>query len=164
MAFYLFIYLFLSFSIPGLKFKQENSKQSAANDLFTECLEAYKLDVENLFENPEIPQALFEAARVGNIEFMVKLIRFDFDILWATDKHKSIFHIAVEKRHESIFNILNEIGSVGDLIIDRIEEDGSNILHLAAGLAPQEKLNAISGAALQMQRELLWFKVHIHLL
>ena len=164
MAFYLFIYLFLSFSIPGLKFKQENSKQSAANDLFTECLEAYKLDVENLFENPEIPQALFEAARVGNIEFMVKLIRFDFDILWTTDKHKSIFHIAVEKRHESIFNLLNELGTVGNIIVHRTIENGSNILHLAAGLAPQEKLNAVSGAALQMQRELQWFKVLIHML
>ncbi|KAL4599545.1 hypothetical protein ACB092_11G134200 [Castanea dentata] len=94
----------------------------------------------------------------GNVDFVVKLIRFDFDLLWKTRKNKSIFHIAVEKRHESIFNILNEIGSIGDLIIDRIEEDGSNILHLAAGLAPQEKLNAISGAALQMQREILWFK------
>ncbi|KAK7821293.1 hypothetical protein CFP56_037851 [Quercus suber] len=44
--------------------------------------------------------------------------------------------------------------------LKRIEEDGSNILHLAAGLAPQEKLNAISGAALQMQREISWFKNH----
>ena len=92
---------------------------------------------------------------------MVKLIRFDFDLLWKTRNSKSIFHIAVEKRHESIFNILNEIGSIGDLIINKIEEDGSNILHLAARLAPQEKLNAISGAALQMQREILWFKVII---
>ena len=164
MAFYLFIYLFLSFSIPGLKFKQENSKQSAANDLFTECLEAYKLDVENLFENPEIPQALFEAARVGNNEIVVKLIRFNPDILLTTDKDKSIFHIAVEKRHESIFILLKELSSLGDIVIHRTIENGNNILHLAAELAPQEKLNSISGAALQMQRELLWFKVLIHIL
>ena len=45
-----------------------------------------------------------------------------------------------------------------------LNEDGNNMLHLAAGLAPEEKLNAISGAALQMQRELLWFKVLIHMI
>ncbi|KAK7832584.1 ankyrin-3 [Quercus suber] len=145
-----------------LKFKQENSKQSVANDLFTECLMAYKRDVEHLIETPEIPQALFDAARVGNIEFMVKLIRFDFDILWTTDNKKSIFHVAVEERHESIFNLLHELGSFGEIIVERRFENRSNILHLAARLAPQEKLNAISGAALQMQREFLWFKVRTY--
>ena len=123
---------------------------------------AYKRDVEHLIETPEIPQALFDAARVGNIEFMVKLIRFNFDILWTTDNNKSIFHIAVEERHESIFNLLHELGSVGEIIVERRFENRSNILHLAARLAPQEKLNAISGAALQMQRELLWFKVRTY--
>ena len=152
---------FFSLSIPGLKLKQENSKQSQVNDLFEKCLQAYGDDVENLNEISVISHVLFDAVEVGNTEFLVKLIRFDFDLLWKTRNSKSIFHIAVEKRHESIFNILNEIGSIGDLIIDRIEADGSNILHLAAGLAPQEKLNAISGAALQMQREILWFKVLI---
>jgi len=60
-----------------------------------------------------------------------------------------------------MFNLLNEIGSVGDIIINTKIEDTGNSLHLAAGLAPKEKLNAVSGAALQMQREMLWFKVLI---
>ena len=123
---------------------------------------AYNRDVEHLIETPVIPEALFDAARVGNIEFMVKLIRFDFDILWETEDSKSIFHVAVEERHESIFNLLHELGSVGEIIVERRFENGSNILHLAARLALQEKLNAISGAALQMQRELLWFKVRTY--
>ena len=123
---------------------------------------AYNRDVEHLIETPVIPEALFDAARVGNIEFMVKLIRFDFDILWETEDSKSIFHVAVEERHESIFNLLHELGSVGEIIVERRFENGSNILHLAARLAPQEKLNAISGAVLQMQRELLWFKVRTY--
>ncbi|KAK7833847.1 hypothetical protein CFP56_025187 [Quercus suber] len=145
--------LYFSLSIPGLKFKQENSKQSQAKKLLEKCLQAYKGDV-------EISQVLFDAAEAGNIEYLIKLIRFDFDLLWKTrsTSKKSIFHIAVENRHESIFNLLNEIGSIGDLIINTKIEDTGNILHLAAGLAPKEKLNAITGAALQMQREILWFK------
>lgn len=34
------------------------------------------------------------------------------------------------------------------------------MLHLACKLAPTHRLNCVSGAALQMQREIQWFKVH----
>ncbi|KAK7845651.1 hypothetical protein CFP56_009086, partial [Quercus suber] len=141
-----------------LKSRQENSNHSQVNELLKKCLQGYRGDVENSDETSVISSVLFEAAEVGNIEFLVKLICFNFDLLWKRKGCKSIFHIAVEKRHESIFKLLNEIGSVGDLIVGREFEPGSNILHLAARLAPQDKLNAISGAALQMQLELLWFK------
>jgi len=146
---------FVSQTRPRLKLKQENSKQSQANELFKKCLQAYRGDV----ENPSvIPHVLFDAAEAGNIECLIMLIRFDLDLLWKTRNSKSIFHVAVEKRHESIFDLLYEVGSIGDLIINTKTEDTGNILHLAAGLAPKEKLNAVSGAALQMQREILWFK------
>ncbi|XP_065624781.1 uncharacterized protein LOC111993963 [Quercus suber] len=148
----------------GLKLKEEKSKQSQAHELLKQCLQAYKDDIENLNEISELSLVLFIAAEVGNVEFLVELIHFDLDLLWKIDdKKRSIFHIAVEKRHESIFNLL-VVGSIRDLLADRINEDGNNMLHLAAGLAPEEKLNAISGAALQMQRELLWFKVFSHMI
>ncbi|CAA2990513.1 Ankyrin repeat-containing protein At3g12360 [Olea europaea subsp. europaea] len=38
------------------------------------------------------------------------------------------------------------------------KNSNNNILHLAAKLAPSSRLNSVSGAALQMQRELQWFK------
>ncbi|CAL5411341.1 unnamed protein product [Camellia sinensis] len=59
---------------------------------------------------------------------------------------------------EGIFNILYEIGSIKDLITAYRYEDRNNMLHLAAKIAPPNQLNIMSGAALQMQRELLWFK------
>ena len=141
---------FFSLSIPGLKLKEEKSKQSQAHELLKQCLQSYRDDIENLNEIPELSLVLFIAADVGNVVFLVKLIRFDFDLLWQIDhKKRSIFHIAVEK-HQSIFNLL-AVGSIRDLLADNINEDGNNMLHLAAGLAPEDKLNAISGAALQMQ-------------
>ncbi|CAL5408895.1 unnamed protein product [Camellia sinensis] len=57
-----------------------------------------------------------------------------------------------------IFNILYEIGLIKDLITAYRDEDRNNMLHLAAKIAPPNQLNIVSGAALQMQRELLWFK------
>jgi hypothetical protein len=38
------------------------------------------------------------------------------------------------------------------------------MLHLAGKLAHSDRLNIVSGAALQMQRELLWFKVSDHII
>ncbi|KAI3716438.1 hypothetical protein L1987_67315 [Smallanthus sonchifolius] len=37
-------------------------------------------------------------------------------------------------------------------------EENENALHIAAKLAPPHRLNAVTGAALQMQRELQWFQ------
>ncbi|GMY13705.1 isoform 2 of ankyrin repeat domain-containing protein 17 [Fagus crenata] len=147
--------------------QDQNSKQTEAHQLVKNiCAHAYKDDVENFRVNEEISQVLFVAAKVGNVEFFIEVIRTDVDLIWKMDtQERTIFHIAVEERHESIFNILvNEIGSIKDILLDITTKDGNNMLHLAAKLAPEHKLNAISGAALQMQQELLWFKVIIHLL
>jgi len=38
------------------------------------------------------------------------------------------------------------------------------MLHLAGQVAPPNRLNIVSGAALQMQRELLWFKVGVDII
>ncbi|KAL0644746.1 hypothetical protein Bca4012_043036 [Brassica carinata] len=60
---------------------------------------------------------LFDAASSGNVEFLVILIRAYPDLLWKVDeKNQSLFHIAALNRHESIFNIIYELGSIKDLI------------------------------------------------
>ncbi|KAL8504449.1 hypothetical protein ACS0TY_015859 [Phlomoides rotata] len=41
---------------------------------------------------------------------------------------------------------------------DTTDFNGNTVLHLVAKLAPPHKLNLVSGAALQMQSELQWFK------
>uniref|UniRef100_A0A2N9GYH1 Uncharacterized protein n=1 Tax=Fagus sylvatica TaxID=28930 RepID=A0A2N9GYH1_FAGSY len=141
--------------------QDQNSKQTEAHQLVKKiCAHAYKDDVENLTVNEDISEILFVAAKVGNVEFLVELIRTNVDLIWEMDEQKrTIFHIAVEERHKSIFNIMvNDIGSIKGILLDSKTEDGNNLLHLAAKLAPEHKLNAISGAALQMQQELLWFE------
>jgi len=47
-----------------------------------------------------------------------------------------------------------------DIINYRTDMFGNNLLHLAAHLGPLSDLNLRPGAALQMQREIQWFKVH----
>ncbi|KAF5472267.1 hypothetical protein F2P56_009001 [Juglans regia] len=102
---------------------------------------------------------LFNAARSGNVEFLIILIRSYPDLIWEVDlKNRSIFHLAIKYRQENVFNLIYELGAIKDIIALYADQHNNNMLHLAAEIAPSERLNVISGAALQMQKVLLWFK------
>ncbi|KAD7479087.1 hypothetical protein E3N88_02223 [Mikania micrantha] len=102
---------------------------------------------------------LFVAAEMGNVTFVIELIRRYPDLIWkVNDNNQSIFHIAVKHRHEGIYNLLYEIGSMKDLITPLKDRKDNNMLHLVGKSAKQKRLEDVSGVALQMQRELLWFK------
>ncbi|CAL5346555.1 unnamed protein product [Camellia sinensis] len=102
---------------------------------------------------------LFTAAELGIVEFITVLIRSYPDLLWKVDdQSRSIFHVAVAHRQEKIFNLIYEIGALKDLIAAYKDENNVNMLHLAGKLAPSNRLKTDSGAALQLRRELQWFK------
>ncbi|XP_041026931.1 uncharacterized protein LOC121267126 [Juglans microcarpa x Juglans regia] len=104
---------------------------------------------------------LFDGARSGNVEFLIILIRFYPNLIWSVDQNKrSIFHLAIKYRQENVFNLIYELGAIKDIIALYTDQNNNNMLHLAAEIAPDipNRLNIVSGAALNMQRELLWFK------
>ncbi|KAI3519117.1 hypothetical protein L1887_08142 [Cichorium endivia] len=102
---------------------------------------------------------IFVAAEMGNTRFIVELIRQYPDLIWKVDDdNRSIFHTAVKHRHEGIYNLLYEIGSMKDLITPLKDKNDNNMLHLVGKSAKKRRLEDVSGVALQMQRELLWFK------
>ena len=73
---------------------------------------------------------LFVAAELGNTKFVVELIRQYPDLIWkVNDNNQSIFHIAVKHRHEGIYNLLYEIGSMKDLVTPIRDIDGNKKLH-----------------------------------
>jgi len=47
-----------------------------------------------------------------------------------------------------------------EIFRSRKDTFGNNLLHLAAHLGPSSDRDGKSGAALQMQREIQWFKVN----
>ncbi|GFS44860.1 C2 calcium/lipid-binding plant phosphoribosyltransferase family protein [Actinidia rufa] len=102
---------------------------------------------------------LFTAAELGIVEFVTVLIHSYPDLIWKVDdQSRSIFHVAVAHRQKNIFNLIYEIGALKDLISAYKDENNVNMLHLAAKLAPLNRLKTDSGAALQLRRELYWFK------
>ncbi|KAF5742367.1 ankyrin repeat-containing protein [Tripterygium wilfordii] len=114
--------------------------------------------VTEIITSPSNP--LFTAAELGILEFITELIPSYPGLIWkVNEQSQSIFHIAVLQRQEKVFNLIHEIGAHKDMITSYKGINNHNILHLAGKLAPMDRLNIVSGAALQMQRELLWFKV-----
>ncbi|KAI3742245.1 hypothetical protein L1987_59925 [Smallanthus sonchifolius] len=104
-------------------------------------------------------RVVFVAAEMGNAKFLVELIRQYPDLIWkVNDNGLSIFHIAVKHRHEGIYTLLYEIGAMKDLITPLKDGHENNMLHLVGTRAKQKQLEDVSGVALQMQRELLWFQ------
>nr|KAJ0223701.1 hypothetical protein LSAT_V11C200075680 [Lactuca sativa] len=103
----------------------------------------------------------FVAAEMGNTTLVVELIRQYPDLmLKVNDNNQSIFHTAVENRHEDIYNILYEIGSKKDRILGLKDKNDNNMLHLVGKCAKKKRLGDVSGfaAPFQLQGELLWFK------
>ncbi|XP_052731772.1 uncharacterized protein LOC108330132 isoform X2 [Vigna angularis] len=112
----------------------------------------------DLIKSP-LSRPLFIAAEFGIPEIVIELLHSYPDLLWKVDsQNRSFFHIAIVYRQEKIFNMIYEIGAHKDLITSYRDNNNHNILHLAGKLAPSDQLHVVSGAALQMQRELLWFK------
>ncbi|KAB5552470.1 hypothetical protein DKX38_009781 [Salix brachista] len=103
---------------------------------------------------------IFTAAERGNLDFLTILIRLYPDLIFKVDQNTySIFHIAILNRHEDIFKMIYQIGSIKNVITIYKDGEGNNMLHLAARvLVSPSRLNVIPGAALQLQHELLWFE------
>ncbi|CAI9760030.1 unnamed protein product [Fraxinus pennsylvanica] len=125
--------------------------------LCTHILTLEDKEILKLFHGTPI---LNDAAKIGNVEFLTLLIHAYPDLIWLIDSkdNYSIFHVAVINRQEKVFSLIYNTGAVKDSLLICTDHSNNNILHLAAKLAPASRLNSISGAALQMQRELLWFK------
>ena len=106
-------------------------------------------------------QSFINGAKYGIPEILEEIIKSYPYALEYLDE--DVFKLAVLNRYEKIFNLICETGMHRQLII-RTEDDSNNILHLAGKLAPPHRLSLVSGAALQMQRELHWFKAIIFVL
>ncbi|GMP88067.1 hypothetical protein CsSME_00040188 [Camellia sinensis var. sinensis] len=110
-------------------------------------------------KDTELFQAVFNAIKHGNVEFVEEILTAYPDIIWIVDEDmRNIFLYAVLQRQEKIFTLLHKMGPKKNIIATSLDKDSNTILHHAAMLSPSSHLDGISGAALQMQRELQWFE------
>ncbi|KAG4990598.1 hypothetical protein JHK87_024055 [Glycine soja] len=153
----------LTFQVPGFEAVQKKKTLNAqalklVQRLWELIVSSDEIQHGDLIKSP-LSRPLFIAAESGIPEIVIELLYSYPDLLWKVDgQNRSLFHIAIMHRQEKIFNLIYDIGAHKDLITSYRDNNNHNILHLAGKLAPSEQLHVVSGAALQMQRELLWFK------
>ncbi|KAI3872871.1 hypothetical protein MKW92_025746, partial [Papaver armeniacum] len=115
-------------------------------------------DVDFFFINSNIVKI---SVKHGIIEFLVEFLdRFQNLSIYRV-RGQNMLEMAVAERNEMIVNfICQHEDRFGDKIdsISKTDNDDNTILHHAAKLATPAQLSLVSGVALQMQRELQWFK------
>ncbi|GJU27487.1 ankyrin repeat family protein, partial [Tanacetum coccineum] len=99
------------------------------------------------------------ATKKDNPEVIEELLGYFPQAIWSNMDGYFIMQVATINRCEKVYNLLVH-HMRRNMSLHKVMKDnnGNNLLHLAGKLAPVHKLNEVSGAALQMQRELQWFK------
>lgn len=156
----------LLISVPRAKWIHEQKvKHLEARKLVTCLCEHLESVVSGQEATYIYTDAMLKAAELG-IHQVIEMIVEKFPVaVYCVDPSTRgyFFHIAVENRSEKVFNLIYQMSDHKRSFPSLADSSGGCLLHLVAGLAPPQKLNLVSGAALQMQRELQWFKVIIFL-
>ncbi|RZC81986.1 hypothetical protein C5167_044562 [Papaver somniferum] len=116
-----------------------------------------RFEISEFFDNS---CAMKTAITYGTVECVVECLR-KFPYLILEDfGNKTMIEMTIEERNEKILSVIFETcpDDAKNELVSSIDESNNGILHYAAKLAPSSQLSSISGAALQMQREIQWFK------
>ncbi|XP_073152211.1 uncharacterized protein [Henckelia pumila] len=104
--------------------------------------------------------SIIKAAHHGIHEVVEVIIEMFPSAVFVHDPHtkSSIFLLAARERLENVFSLIYKTNDKKHFFFDSRDSSWNNVMHLCAKIAPPHKLNLVSGAALQMQRELQWFE------
>nr|GMD92766.1 ankyrin repeat-containing protein NPR4-like isoform X3 [Ipomoea batatas] len=149
--------LLYKMSVEEKMVKHEEAKK------LVECL-CDKLKILNDTEVASLAKdAIIQASYLDIEEVVEKIVEANPTTAYYKDKNgRNILHIAVENRSRNVYDLICGTNVLKHDLVDERDNKGNTIVHLAGKLAPSHKLNSnrsiVSGAALQMQRELRWFK------
>ncbi|KAM7489103.1 hypothetical protein LguiB_026587 [Lonicera macranthoides] len=125
------------------------------------CSEIVKLDHSKASVVLGVP--VKTASCIGVHEIIEEILGSFPSAIYLTDEmNRTLFHLAIVNRRENIFNIIYQVEHK-HVFLRAQDRLMNNCLHLAGSLdlESQQKLNlrnSAAGAALQVQRELQWFK------
>lgn len=158
-----FPFFFLPFSVPDIKQIHDRKLiHKEAIKLLTCIFQEIRNLSKSELEKMDIDKILYDSIEHGIIEFVNEIIKFMPEIIWRKDKKgRTIFSHAIVLRQEKIFSLIYALGTKKSILARRHDAFRNNFLHLAAKLSPPSELDRVSGAALQMQRELQWFQVGV---
>ncbi|XP_019196820.1 PREDICTED: ankyrin repeat-containing protein ITN1-like [Ipomoea nil] len=149
----------LIYSLPLVKSLREEKLMHCQAMELVRALCTEVINTNNLKSALIYKPAIILGATLGIYEIVEEILKTFPSAIWSLDReHHDLFQIAVMNRRENIFNLLRELDEHTHLVTQNIDTNGNTILHLAGKLAPPHRLNLVTGAALQMQHELQWYK------
>ncbi|KAI3747149.1 hypothetical protein L6452_09596 [Arctium lappa] len=153
-------WILLRFFVPDIKHLHDRKLvNDEASKLLSCIFKEIRETSSSQLEKMEIDKAVHTAIKHGIVEFVVELLKFNPEFIWRKDKRgRTIFSHAIILRQEKIFSQFYKLGTKKSIVASRHDIFRNNFLHLAAKLSPPSQLERVSGAALQMQREMQWYK------
>ncbi|KAI3879833.1 hypothetical protein MKX03_000452 [Papaver bracteatum] len=138
------------------KAKHKQAK-SLVEIIFTTLKERMnKVEVLDFFGRSNVMKMAIRHGSVEIVEVCIKLFPY---IIWTQLSGQNMIQMAIAERNETIVDLLCEESGKNKIdLVSRCDEKDNTILHYAAKLAPSARLNLVSGAYLQMQREKQWFQ------
>ena len=118
-------------------------------------------------KNPKDAKKYFElaiatAVKYGTVELIEECILAYPGLIWYEFDGYNLFHLAIKERQVQVYNLVYQMSGHKAFAASELHgEEKENALHIAAKLAPSHRLSTITGAALQLQSELQWYKVII---
>ncbi|XP_048436173.1 uncharacterized protein LOC125475467 [Pyrus x bretschneideri] len=121
------------------------------------CEVTKKKDVKEL---QGLEAAMFLAIKRGHVEYITHLYRANYNLRQITnEKGRNIFQFAAECRQHKVFSLLYGLHENNrEWFVSWKDKSRNNMLHVVGTISSAAQINLIRGAALQMQRELQWFK------
>ncbi|KAI3954644.1 hypothetical protein MKW98_019775 [Papaver atlanticum] len=104
------------------------------------------------------------AIKFETTEFALACLWMFPSLCWEDDEREvehTLIKLVASERNEKIYNFVrSQKNAYGFDKVSKLDKNNNSILHYSAELPHNRRLNAISGAAFQMQREIQWFKVY----
>nr|XP_034909611.1 protein ACCELERATED CELL DEATH 6-like isoform X2 [Populus alba] len=144
----------------GIKQIYDLKKIHIYSDKILRCMCEYisTLDYEQYLK-ADVHGAFHNAVRNGMVEFITEVIKACPHIMISGDDNsRNLFMSSIANRQEKVFSLFYGLEASRAGFVSLVDSSGNTLLHLAAKLSPPSQLARISGAALQMQRELQWYK------
>jgi len=145
----------------GIKQIYDLKKIHIYSDKILRCMCEYisTLDYEENIK-ADVHRAFHKAARNGMVEFITEVVKACPHVMTSADGNaRNLFMSSIANRQEKVFSLFYGLESNRARFVCLMDISRNTMLHLAAKLSPPSQLARISGAALQMQRELQWYKV-----
>ena len=131
-----------------------------SNELLSRMTEQLSISNLQLRATGRVNGAILRATKEGIFEFVFEMVKADPQLVFSQDAVTcNIFSTAVQNRRAKIFGLIYGSNMKIALASASDSTNCNTLLHIAGMSAPSTSLDHIAGAALQMQRELQWFKV-----